>query len=539
MNHTDCNRKIYGSGLPGLVLNIAVLLVIGYLYQGCTSTGNAKNGDTVTTSQYRPEFHFTPDSMWMNDPNGMVYYEGEYHLFYQYYPDSTVWGPMHWGHAVSKDLVHWEHLPIALYPDSLGYIFSGSAVADINNTSGFGSKNQPALVAIFTYHDIKGERAGRNDFQTQGIAYSLDKGRTWTKYENNPVLKNPGQRDFRDPKVMWHKETGTWIMTLASGDHVCFYSSPNLKEWTLESEFGKGIGAHGGVWECPDLFQLPVEGSPAEKKWVLLVSINPGGPNGGSATQYFVGDFDGHRFTNESTEIKWTDYGKDNYAGVTFSNIPESDGRRILIGWMSNWQYAQVVPTAPWRSAMTFPRVLKLAKDATGFSLQSLPVDEIQLLREKKTDVPETLITADKPLELAIPSQPYPLEVLAGFSIPASNQAYVFGIELYNDNGEKVVVGFDRQQSKFFIDRSKSGLTDFSKDFAGVHYSGIVQPASAIDFHLLIDAASVELFAMNGLVTMTEIYFPLQKLDKMKIVSIKGNVELSNGSVYKLTSDKY
>jgi fructan beta-fructosidase len=518
---------------------IAVLFVTGYLYQGCTSTGNANNSNFTLRNQYRPEFHFTPDSMWMNDPNGMVYFDGEYHLFYQFYPDSTVWGPMHWGHAVSNDLVHWEHLPIALYPDSLGYIFSGSAVADINNTSGFGSKDQLALVAIFTYHDIKGERAGSNDFQTQGIAYSLDKGRTWTKYEKNPVLKNPGQRDFRDPKVSWNNETGKWIMTLASGDHVCFYSSPDLKNWTLESEFGKGIGAHGGVWECPDLFELPVEGNSAEKKWVLLVSINPGGPNGGSATQYFVGKFDGHQFINESAKIKWTDYGKDNYAGVTYSNIPQTDGRRILIGWMSNWQYAQVVPTSPWRSAMTFARSLKLTKEADGYSLNSLPVDEIQLLREQKTDVSKAIITAEKPLDLAIPSQPYPLEVLTAFKVPAANPATTFGIELYNDNGEKVIVGFDRQQSKFYIDRTKSGITDFSNDFAGVHYSGTIPPETDIDFHLLIDAASVELFAMKGKVVMTEIYFPRKNLDKIRITTTNGNIELEDGTVYKLTANKY
>jgi len=518
------------------IINIGLLSLINLIYLGCNSGSNVLN--KPETEKYRPIVHFSPQKNWMNDPNGMVYYDGEYHLFYQYYPDSTVWGPMHWGHAVSTDLVHWEHLPVALYPDSLGYIFSGSAVVDINNTSGFGSDKQPAMVAVFTYHDIKGERAGRNDFQTQGIAYSLDKGRTWTKYDKNPVLKNPGQKDFRDPKVNWNKESGKWIMTMASGDHVCFYSSPDLKNWALESEFGKGIGAHGGVWECPDLFQIPVEGSPAEKKWVLLVSINPGGPNGGSATQYFVGDFDGHRFTNESTGIKWTDYGKDNYAGVTYSNIPETDGRRILIGWMSNWQYAQVVPTTPWRSAMTFPRVLKLTKDADGFSLRSFPVDEIQLLREKKTDIPQTQISADMPFDLPIPSKPYPVEVLAEFNIPASNPASVFGIELYNDNGEKVVVGFDRLQKKFYIDRTKSGLTDFSNDFAGVHYSDVVNPIQDIDFHLLIDAASVELFALAGKVVMTEIYFPRKDLDKMRIMSTGGNIELKNGTVYKLTSER-
>src|SRR5688572_327195 len=237
---------------------------------------------------YRPQLHFTPEAKWMNDPNGMVYHNGEYHLFYQYYPDSTVWGPMHWGHAVSKDLAHWEHLPIALYPDSLGYIFSGSAVVDNGNTTGFGTADKPALVAVYTYHDAKKEKAGRIDYQTQGIAYSVDDGRTWKKYEKNPVLKNPGIKDFRDPNVFWHEASKKWVMILAVLDHVEMYNSSDLKSWTKLSEFGKDFGAHGGVWECPDLFPLTIEGE-SKEKWVMLVSINPGGPNVGSATQYFIG----------------------------------------------------------------------------------------------------------------------------------------------------------------------------------------------------------------------------------------------------------
>ena len=313
-----------------------------------------------TGEQYRPAFHFTPKEKWMNDPNGMVYYQGEYHLFYQYYPDDNVWGPMHWGHAVSKDMIHWEHLPIALYPDKLGYIFSGSCVIDWNNTTGFGSKENPPMVAIFTYHDPEGEKNKTIDFQTQGIAYSLDKGRTWTKYEGNPVIPNPGIKDFRDPKVIWHQDTQKWVMSLAVKDHISFYSSKDLKSWKLESDFGEKAGAHGGVWECPDLF--PLKDQNGNEKWVLLVSINPNGPQGGSATQYFVGDFDGKTFTPNHDKIKWIDYGADNYAGVTFSDIPAEDGRRLFIGWMSNWQYAQVVPTYTWRSAMTIPRELTLKK---------------------------------------------------------------------------------------------------------------------------------------------------------------------------------
>lgn len=309
----------------------------------------------------------------------MVFYEDEYHLFYQYYPDSTVWGPMHWGHAVSSNMVNWEHLPVALFPDSLGYIFSGSAVVDWNNSSGFGTAENSPLIAIYTYHNTERAQLGKNDFQYQAIAYSLDRGRSWTKYQKNPVLPNPGIRDFRDPKVNWNKEIQKWVMVLAANDRVKFYSSENLKEWVFESDFGMEIGAHGGVWEWPDLFQINKEGS-NQMEWVLLVSINSGGPNGGSATQYFVGDFDGKEFKTNQTETLWLDYGRDNYAGVAWSDIPEEDGRKLFLGWMNNWSYAQLVPTIEWRGAMTLPRELILKNTDHGYRIYSLPVKELEQL---------------------------------------------------------------------------------------------------------------------------------------------------------------
>jgi fructan beta-fructosidase len=257
--------------------------------------------DSITYREpHRPQVHFTPPAHWMNDPNGMVYHHGTWHLFYQYYPHGTTWGPMHWGHATSRNLVHWQHRPIALYPDSLGYIFSGSAVVDSLNTTGFGQNGKAPLVAIFTHHGEKNNPAMRNDREVQSIAYSLDDGNTWIKYRGNPVLPNPGISDFRDPKVLWHAATRQWIMTLAVKDRVMFYGSPNLKEWMKLSEFGATMGAHGGVWECPDLFPLEYQGRTI---WVLLVNINPGGPNGGSATQYFVGNFDGTNFTRNHGPI--------------------------------------------------------------------------------------------------------------------------------------------------------------------------------------------------------------------------------------------
>jgi fructan beta-fructosidase len=443
---------------------------------------------------------------------------------------------MHWGHAISKDMIHWENLPIALYPDSLGFIFSGSAVVDVNNTSGFGKEGKPAMVAIFTYHDMEGQKAGKKDIESQGIAYSTDKGRTWTKYENNPVLKSPGTPDFRDPKVSWNTETMKWIMTLAVGDHVSFYSSQNLKEWKFESEFGKGIGAHGGVWECPDLFQLPVNGKPDQKKWVLIVNINPGGPNGGSATQYFVGEFDGHKFINESTEIQWADQGKDNYATVTFSDIPESDGRRISIGWMSNWQYAQVVPTGVWRSAMTLPRELKLISENNKYILTSEPVKEIQVLRGQKDELKSVLVKDKTELESQPSGTGSPVELDLKFSLPSTDASSDFGVELYNSKDENILIGYNKTKSEFYINREKAGNSNFSKDFAGIHVTPYTLDGSEVTMHLIIDASSVEFFTAEGKIAMTEIFFPTEDFSHIRLFSRNGNVQLKSGSVYQLNS---
>ncbi len=456
--------------------------------------------------KYRPQYHFSPEANWMNDPNGMVYYEGEYHLFYQYYPDSTVWGPMHWGHAVSQDMVKWEHLPIALYPDSLGYIFSGSAVIDTENTAGFGTSENPAMVAIFTYHDPKGEKEGQDDFQYQGIAYSLDKGRTWKKYEGNPVLPNQGIRDFRDPKVSWNSRIDRWIMTLAVADHISFYSSPDLKNWTFESDFGKTLGAHGGVWECPDLFPLSVEGS-NEEKWILLVSINPGGPNGGSATQYFVGQFDGHTFTPDQADpaTKWLDFGADNYAGVTWSNVPEEDGRRLFLGWMSNWQYAQVVPTEPWRSAMTLPRELRLRSVAGEIVLANYPVAEMSsIVGDKVIFQPEN----GKKIPFANPLTTIDLQ-LNGSDF--SQLSLLFS----NEVGEELLISLS--DSLVLIDRSNSGLTGFENGFGKKHEAKMIQGSELRSISVFVDYSSLEVFVNEGELVMTELVFPTKPYNKVEL----------------------
>ena len=469
-------------------------LVFIVLLTSCSASKQLST-NVAYNEPHRPQIHFSPKEKWMNDPNGMVYHNDTYHLFYQYYPDSTVWGPMHWGHATSKNLVHWQHQPIALYPDSLGTIFSGSAVVDFNNTSGFGKEGKNPLVAIFTHHDPIGAKARTNNYQSQSIAYSLDDGKTWTKYANNPVIRNPGIRDFRDPKVMWFEEGQKWVMTLATKDRVTFYSSKNLKEWTKESEFGETVGAHGGVWECPDLFPVNYQG---EKIWVLLVSINPGGPNKGSATQYFTGKFDGNNFIPFQTDTRWVDYGTDNYAGVTWSNTGD---RKIFLGWMSNWQYARVVPTDNWRSAMTVPRDLSLEKIGEKYFLKSWPVPELSVLDKKKIVFANISAGSDITAKTGKITGPARLSL-------TSDKIASFSITLSNDAGQKVIIGYDKVTDNYFIDRTNSGKVSFEKGFAGKHIAPRLSNKETFDCTLIIDNASVELFADDGLSVMTEIFFP-------------------------------
>ena len=461
----------------------------------------------IYTEPYRPQIHFSPEAHWMNDPNGLVFYQNQYHLFYQYYPDSTVWGPMHWGHAVSADMIQWKHLPIALYPDRLGYIFSGSAVVDSGNTTGFGKNGNIPLIAIFTSHDPKGEKAGHLDFQNQSLAYSLDAGLTWKKYAHNPILKNPGIKDFRDPKVSWYAPEKKWIMTLATHDRITFYSSKNLIKWTKESEFGKTIGAHGGVWECPDLFPLYDHD---KKIWVLLVSINPGGPNGGSATQYFTGDFDGHVFTPFDTNTRWIDYGPDDYAGVTWSN---TGNRKIFLGWMSNWLYGTTVPTITWRSAMTVPRDLHLINKNGSYYLISQPIKELNSIDVKGMKFYD-LITNDFDITQRTGLLEGPMKIR--FTIDRIND---YSLEIYNNSNEKVVIGFEKSNNRFYIDRTQSGNVSFNKTFPGRFYAPRISDKSSTNAEIIIDKASVELFADDGSTVMTCIFFPTSPFTNIEFVS--------------------
>lgn len=478
-----------------------LLCILLLTVQGAT----AQKADT-SDKRFRPELHFTPQAHWMNDPNGMVYYRGTYHLFYQYYPGGNVWGPMHWGHATSTNMMNWKHEPVALYPDSLGMIFSGSAVVDKENTSGFGSNGHVPIVAIFTQHNEEARIKGAKDFQNQSIAYSLDEGKTWTKYKNNPVLRSPGLVDFRDPKVSWNTTAKKWIMTLAVADRVHFYSSPDLKNWTKESEFGEKAGAHGGVWECPDLFPMKYEGKDI---WVLLVSINPGGPNKGSATQYFLGDFDGKVFHPFSKDTKWIDYGPDNYAGVTWSNTRD---KSFFMGWMSNWSYAQIVPTTTWRSAMTLARELRLEKTGVELRLASWPVKSLfpfftgTFGSKGMGTSPYDLFATSK--SSGIPCQ-----------LSLSALKHSFSLRFANEAGEELLIGYDKKMDQFYVDRSKSGNTAFHADFPTRSYAPRFSLSDTIHLTIVMDKSSVEVFGDKGLTVMTAIFFPSGPYTKAELIS--------------------
>lgn len=476
--------------------------------------------DMTNKEMFRPVYHHTPVYGWMNDPNGMFYKDGVYHLYFQYNPYGSVWGNMHWGHSTSTDLMHWNFEGCAIVPDAWGAIFSGSCVVDHNNTAGFG---KGAVVAFYT----SAKATPWGDVQSQSMAYSLDNGKTFTKYEGNPILTS-SERDFRDPKVFWYAPGKHWVMMLAVGQHMEIYSSANLKEWKKESEFGAMQGAHGGVWECPDLVEIPVEGT-REKKWVLICNLNPGGPFGGSAAQYFVGSFDGKKFVNESpTQTKWMDWGKDNYATVTWNNAP--DGRCIALGWMSNWQYANNVPTRQYRSANTLARDLTLYREGQELYLKSTPSVEVKKARGKKVSIPSFRVSEKHEIVNLFEDNQgaYEVEILIQ-NAGASKIAFC----LLNDKGEKVSMYYDLNRKQFVMDRSESGTVDFSKDFPAV----TVAPANVdkeLTLRLFVDRSSIEAFGEDGKFVMTNLVFPSQPYVKMCFEADKNGYAVKTLNVYKL-----
>lgn len=463
--------------------------------------------------KYRPVFHHTPQYGWMNDPNGMFYHDGVYHLYYQYNPYGSMWGNMHWGHSSSRDLVNWEHHPVAITPDQWGTIFSGSAVVDANNTAGFG---EGAVVAMYTSAGIT---------QKQSIAYSLDGGMTFTKYDGNPVIQAP--QECRDPKVFWNEETGCWNCVLVSPleYEAWFYTSPDLKNWTKVSEFG----AHGNtseIWECPDMIKL-TDPETGKTKWVLLININPGGPAGGSATQYFVGDFDGKTFVCDTAPevVNWLDYGKDHYATVSWNHAPE--GRGMVIAWMSNWQYANQLPTRQFRSANSLARDLSLAKCADGtYRVCVVPSKEMEVMRSGKP-VSASFSTGAKGRSVALPSALCEIDLTF-----VAREGSRVTLRLSNEIGEHADLVYDGKTYTF--DRSESGIKDFSNDFA----VPTVAPASDAKeqrVRMIMDVSSIEMFDGNGWWAMTNLVYPETPYNKIEVISENGTCKVKSLKAYTLS----
>ncbi len=453
---------------------------------------------------WRPQYHFTPPRNFMNDPNGTVFYHGEYHLFYQHNPQGNVWGHMSWGHAVSRDMVHWQNLPVAL-PEAAGnyMIYSGSAVVDWENTSGLcknpDRQDRSCLIAIYT--------AAYGERQKQHIAFSNDRGRTWTNYPENPVADLDAP-DFRDPNVFWYEPQHKWVMVAALADErqLVIMDSPDLKHWTKRSTFGPA-GDTAGQWECPDLIQLPVNGTD-EKKWVLIINRNPGAPAGGTGVRYLVGNFDGVSFTSEIPDdpVLWADWGKDFYATNTWNDMPASDGRRVWIGWFSNWQYANTEPTELWRGAQSIPRVLTLRRYADGLRLVQGPIRELASLRGKRLHIEKASVArANHAIwKAGLKGEVYEFEAELQ---PGQGKEIGFRLRKGKKKELETLLGFDPVRSEVFIDRTRSGKVAFSKDFSGRHAAKI-EKSTSIKLHVFVDRSSIEVFANDGERVLSDRIYP-------------------------------
>ncbi|WP_010249322.1 glycoside hydrolase family 32 protein [Myroides injenensis] len=467
--------------------------------------------------EYRPEYHYSAPFGWINDPNGLFYKNGVYHLYFQHNPFGTKWGNMSWGHASSKDLIKWENHPVALLPDEMGEIFSGSIIIDKENNALLGSD---MTLAFYT---------SAKENQVQCLAYSNDNGITFTKFNENPILKDEDKKDFRDPKVFWHNGTKKWIMALATGQSITFYSSSDLKGWERLSEFGKGIGSHKGVWECPDLFELK---SGKKKKWVLLVSINPGGPNGGNATQYFLGDFDGHTFTADPLSYPlWLDYGRDNYAGVTWHNCPKNN--KTYIGWMSNWDYANDLPTQHFKNVMTLPRTIDIATFNKQLILKTYPIKEVKKLRIEKKDFSTRLLNRMFIIKSFLEDNQGAYEVILEFDIVENTTSSV-SITLFNENNEKLNFNLDLRKYLLTTNRSASGITKFNKKFSQGDIIAPLEKTNRYKIKLYIDKCSSELFLNKGKIASTNLIFPSEPYNNIRIDVSDGVIDITKFRIYKL-----
>lgn len=516
-----CNNKIY----------VVCFLLLLISFDSFTQTQQADTDSIAKQTSAiflsRPLYHAAPEEGWMSDPNGLVYYKGEYHLFYQHMPKGG--GNISWGHLASVDLMNWEQLPVAIPPDSL-LPWSGSIVVDHNNTAGFQTGSEKTMVAVFTQFNPA------NKHQKQSIAYSNDKGRTWIKYAGNPVLPNRDNLpNFRDPKVLWHEPSGKWVMVVTCGEYVSFFSSKDLKNWYKESEFGKAVGAHSGGWECPDLSEIRVEGT-NEKKWLLIASLLPGGTSRNlkeqtmnSATQYFIGEFNGTSFIAQDTITRWFDYGADNYASITYNNL---GNRNIAIGWMSNWQYAGLVPTYPWQGNATLPRELTLVKPngKKSFELRSKPAKEIiaaatNVFRKNNFYVINNSFGEsfnNEELKCSMIKLDMNVKELADISL-----------SLENDLGQRMLIGYNAAAKGFYIDRTNAGRSNFSPYFAQRHYLKVDKEPSEIIFEIFYDVSNIEVFVNDGKWVFSEKIFPDKLYNKIKIQSGSTN-KIRELSVYKI-----
>lgn len=485
---------------------------------------------------YRPQFHFSPRINWMNDPNGLVYYNGVYHLFYQYNPFGRRWGYMSWGHATSTDLVHWNHKAVAIPygKENEEGIFSGSAVVDHQNTSGFGDGGNPPIVAIYTSHYTLED--GSTD-QAQSLAYSLDDGETFTKYEGNPVLEFDDP-DFRDPNVSWNEKMEKWLMVVAlpAQHKVQFYSSDNLKDWEFLSDFGPA-GATDGIWECPDFFKLPVDGDSENQKWVLHVDMNPGSIAGGSGSQYFVGEWDGTTFIPDETFMEtaphWVDYGTDFYAAISWNNIPEDDGRQLWVGWMNNWNYANEIPTDPWRSAMSIPRSVHLVSYDNSYRLVQRPIADLRQLRDDSVQI-ESLEINNETVDLSLRNiSGKAFEMIVEID---PGEADNVGINVREGENQQTVIGYDRENQSVFIDRTSSGESDFYEGFEQRNDAPVELTDGRIRLHVFVDWSSVEVFVNNGSRVITNRIFPDSESIGVSAFADEGTAIITNLEFWPLES---
>jgi fructan beta-fructosidase len=519
------------AGLVGLTL--AALLAL----PGCGSdpAPEADSADAPSFDEpFRPQFHYTPRRNWMNDPNGMVYHDGVFHFFHQYNPEGNTWGHMSWNHATTEDLVHWAHQGVAIPEEGNEMIFSGSAVVDSANTAGFGDGSGPApLVAIYTSHYTISEDSID---QAQSLAYSVDGGDTWTKYEGNPVLEHPDP-DFRDPNVFWYEPEQKWVMTVAlpTQHTVQFYESTNLKDWSLLSTFGPA-GATGGIWECPALFRVPVAGTDQER-WVLQVDLNPGSVAGGSGGQYFLGDFDGTTFTPREGELeiapRWVDYGPDFYAVIPWNNVPETDGRALWMAWMNNWTYAQSIPTSPWRSAQTIPRSVQV-RDIDGVPrLTQRPVRELRRLRADSVSLRDRPVAPGTTALGPEGVSGRTLEIVAEF---APGDAETVGLAVREGAEERTIVGYDAATDSVFVDRRRAGASDFHAAFAARDSAPLALRNGRVKLHVFVDRSSVEVFANDGARVLTHRIFPAPESDGVSLVAEGGTARLVGLDAWTLRS---